>query len=68
MDSVISTNPVEQLRDMLRAYYPVIYMTTFEYDRAKQKISGVAKSLNKGYGIYEWNSVNGLVQNTQDGM
>lgn len=39
---------------MLRAYYPVIYMTTFEYDRAKQKISGVAKSLNKGYGIYEW--------------
>lgn len=68
MDSVISINPVEQLRDMLRAYYPVIYMTSFEYDRAKQKISGVAKSLNKGYGIYEWNSVNGLVQKTQDGM
>lgn len=50
----------EQLQDMLKAYYPVFYLTSFEYDRTKQKLRGIAKSLNKNYQFYEWNCVNGL--------
>ncbi|NMD00959.1 MAG: AAA family ATPase [Bacteroidales bacterium] len=45
---------------MLKAYYPVFYLTSFEYDRTKQKLRGIAKSLNKNYQFYEWNCVNGL--------
>lgn len=31
-------NLYEQIQDMLKAYYPVLYLTTFEYDRTKQKL------------------------------
>jgi DNA polymerase III delta prime subunit len=48
------------IENMFKAYYPVIYLTSFEYDRSKQKIRGIAKDLNKNYTVYEWNSVNGL--------
>ena len=48
------------IEDMFKAYYPVIYLSSFEYDRSKQKIRGIAKDLNKNYTVYEWNSVNGL--------
>lgn len=51
-----------QISDMLRAYYPVIYLTTFEYDRTKQKIRGIAKNLNADYHYFEWNSVDGLAE------
>lgn len=50
----------EQIRDMLKAYYPVLYLSTFEYDRVKQKLREVAKSLDKGYKFFTWNSVDGL--------
>ena len=33
-----SNNSLEQIQDMLKAYYPIVYLTSFEYDRAKQKI------------------------------
>ena len=49
-----------QIQDMLKAYYPILYLTTFEYDRTKQKLRGVAKNLNKNYQFYEWNCVDGL--------
>lgn len=29
-----------QIQDMLKAYYPILYLTTFEYDRTKQKLRG----------------------------
>lgn len=51
-----------QIGDMLRAYYPILYLTTFEYDRTKQKIRGVVKNLKKYYQYFEWNSVEGLQQ------
>ncbi len=51
-----------QIQDMLKAYYPVIYLTTFEYNRTKQKLIGIAKNLNKNYQFYEWNCVDGLSQ------
>lgn len=55
-------NLYEQIRDMLKAYYPVLYLTTFEYDRTKQKLRGIAKNLGKDYLYYEWNCVNGLTK------
>ncbi|MCB0536646.1 MAG: AAA family ATPase [Bacteroidetes bacterium] len=45
---------------MMKAYYPVLYLTSFEYDRTKQKLRGIAKTLNKNYQFYEWNCVDGL--------
>lgn len=30
---------------MLSAYYPVFYLNSFEYDRTKQKIEGIADLL-----------------------
>ena len=53
-------NSFEQIQDMLKAYYPVLYLTTFEYYRTKQKLRGIAKNLNKNYVFYEWNCVDGL--------
>lgn len=50
----------EQIKNMLKAFYPVLYLTTFEYDRTKDKIKGIAKDLKKDYTYYEWNCVDGL--------
>jgi len=49
----------DKLHNMLKAYYPVFYITSFEYDRTKQKIRGIAKSFDS-CNIYEWNCVDGL--------
>lgn len=58
----------DQIQNMLKAYYPVIYLNTFEYHRTKNKIQGIAKSLNKNYKYYEWNCVDGLgKRNLDDG-
>lgn len=55
-----NVNTYEQIQNMLKAFYPVLYLTSFEYDRTKQKLRGVAKNLNKDYQFYEWNCVDGL--------
>ena len=55
-----NTDTFGQIQDMLKAYYPILYLTTFEYDRTKQKLRGVAKNLNKNFQFYEWNCVDGL--------
>lgn len=64
MAQINKTNidPYGQIQDMLKAYYPVLYLTTFEYDRTKQKLIGIAKNLNKNFQFYEWNCVDGLGQ------
>lgn len=54
------TSVYEQIQNMLKAYYPVLYLTTFEYDRTKQKIQSIVKSIGKDYSYYEWNCVDGL--------
>ena len=53
-------NIYEQIQSMLKAYYPVLYLTTFEYDRTKQKIQSIVKTIGKDYLYYEWNCVDGL--------
>jgi hypothetical protein len=64
MQQIVSNqfDPYQKIKDMLKAYYPVIYLTSFEYDRTKQKIRGIAKSLNSNYNFFEWNCVDGLVK------
>ncbi len=51
-------NPLEQLEKMLQAYYPVLYLTTFEYRRTQEKLKRIAQK--GGYTIYNWNCVDGL--------
>lgn len=55
---------------MLKAYYPVIYLVSFEYERTKQKISGIIKSMTeegKSVNLYLWNCVDGLSKKTDSG-
>ena len=33
-----NTDTFGQIQDMLKAYYPILDLTTFEYDRTKQKL------------------------------
>lgn len=52
-----------KIKDMLKAYYPVLYLTSYEYDRTKQKIEGIVnilRSENKNLRLYNWNCVDGL--------
>lgn len=52
-----------KINDMLKAYYPVLYLTSYEYDRTKQKIEGIVnilRSENKNLRLFNWNCVDGL--------
>ena len=52
-----------KIKDMLKAYYPVLYLTSYEYDRTKQKIEGIVnilRSENKKLRLFNWNCVDGL--------
>ena len=50
---------------MIRAYYPVLYLHSYEYYRTKQKIKGIVELLRregKKVYYYQWDCVYGLVQ------
>ena len=50
---------------MIRAYYPVLYLNSYEYYRTKQKIKGIVELLRregKKVNYYQWDCVYGLVQ------
>ena len=50
---------------MIRAYYPVLYIHSYEYYRTKQKIKGIVELLRregKKVNYYQWDCVYGLVQ------
>ncbi len=52
-----------KIKDMLNAYYPVLYLTSFEYERTKQKIDGIInllRSEKKEVRLFNWNCVKGL--------
>lgn len=56
-----------KIKDMLNAFYPVLYLTSFEYERTKQKINGIINSLredNKSVRLFDWNCVEGLTDMT----
>lgn len=50
---------------MIRAYYPVLYLHSYEYYRTKQKIKGIVELLRregKKVNYYQWDCVYGLVE------
>lgn len=52
----------KKIEALLQAYYPVLYLTSFEYERTKQKVrTAIADVANKHH-IFEWNCVEGLYQ------
>ena len=55
----------EKLKDMLYAYYPTIYLQTYEYDRTWMKIRYIANSIissGTDVNLYKWNCVEGLLE------
>ena len=55
----------EKLKDMLYAYYPTIYLQTYEYDRTWMKIRSIANSIissGTDVNLYKWNCVEGLLE------
>ena len=54
----ISRDFFEDLKDMLKAKYPLIYLATSEYDRTKQYVRRIANTNN--FKFINWDSVNGL--------
>ena len=57
----------EKLRLMFKAYYPVFYLQTYEYERTKDKLWGIAESIrkenhDKKIVLYEWDWVNGMAE------
>lgn len=57
----------DKFKLMLKAYYPVFYIQTYEYERTKDKIWGIIDSLKKENHdrtivVYEWDWVNGMAE------
>lgn len=57
-------NTFNDIKDMLNANYPLIYLTTTEYSRIIQKLRRV--SYNLGYEFHSWNCVDGLQTHHRD--
>ena len=53
----------EDIKDMLRANYPLIYLTTSEYRRIKTTIRRIGYRL--GYDFHAWNVVDGLITHSK---
>lgn len=50
----------KKIEALLRAFYPVLYLTSYEYERTKQKVRTVIADASTNNHIYEWNCVEGL--------
>lgn len=50
----------KKIEALLQAYYPVLYLTSFEYERTKQKVRTAIGNVSSKNNIYEWNCVEGL--------
>lgn len=48
----------DDVRDMLKANYPLLYLATSEYARALQKLRRIAYEMD--YAFYSWDNVDGL--------
>lgn len=62
MDNQSKNNCFDKISDMLKAYYPIIYLSTFEYEKTKQQIRGLIKQMPISYEFFEWNIVDGLIK------
>lgn len=57
----------DKLRLMFKAFYPVFYLQTYEYERTKDKLWGIMESIKKENHdqkivLYEWDWVNGMAE------
>lgn len=50
----------KKIEYLLKSFYPVIYLTSFEYERTKQKVRTAIIDVSTHNHIYEWNCVDGL--------
>lgn len=50
----------KKIEALLNAFYPVLYLTSFEYERTKQKVRTAIADVSTHNHIYEWNCVEGL--------
>ena len=48
----------DDIKDMLKANYPLLYLATSEYGRALQKLRRIAYEMD--YAFYSWDNVDGL--------
>lgn len=48
----------DDIKDMLKANYPLLYLATSEYGRAMQKLRRIAYEMD--YAFYSWDNVDGL--------
>ena len=53
-------NSLSSVSDMLRAYYPLIYITSFEYSRTIQEVHNQIRQAKGEYKVYHWNAIDGL--------
>ena len=56
--NTVSRNFFEDLKDMLKANYPLIYLSTTEYNRTLQYVRNIAHV--NDFKFYAWDCVNGL--------
>ena len=56
----------EKIENLLKAFYPVLYLTSFEYERTKQKVRTVIGNISTNNNVYEWNCVDGLKKIEKD--
>ena len=49
-----------KISDMFKAYFPIIYLSTFEYEKTKQLLRKQLKDMSSPYQYYEWNIIDGL--------
>lgn len=57
----------EKLLNLIKAHYPILYLTTFEYARTKQKVYSLLGAIGGDVCKYEWDCVNGLVSVSENG-
>lgn len=53
-------NNLSSIADMLRAYYPIIYINSYEYLRTIHEVYNQIYSVNDQYKVYQWNKLEGL--------
>lgn len=58
------TNVYEEIKSMLEANFPLIYLATTEYSRVMQKVRSMSFAL--GYKFHTWDAVDGLMTHTCD--
>ena len=55
----------EDLDILIKAQYPLVYLVTFEEERAEQAIASVAHTLRPQRRIYTWTMTHGIVEHGQ---